>query len=943
MAEVIVHLVLKKLAEAAVKETLRLYGAGGKLESLKDELDFIRAFLKDAEAKQNLDHTVKTWVSKVQEQAYRIEDVIDTFMADVNDPNNQRGKTNVFMQVLKSPKKLSIVRKLTSEMDAIQTKLQGIKESMERYGINRNLREDLSSSAVLPRRPIRGVLLPDEDDPDVVGLETDKENIVKLLLDPKTPRRCVVSIVGQGGLGKTTLARKAYNSEKVKKAFEIRLWLSISQQFEFIDTLRMMLEGIRPLNQNEKDLLKDPASQQSAALHFAREVNKLLKENSYFIVMDDVWTSDLWNKVKEVLPDSKNGCRVLITTRFSEIAKKADSTYAPYNLRYLTEEESRELLLKKVFPFPSQDTKAYLDGLSDLPKKFARKCGHLPLALIVVGGRLSQESPTYNSWHKILEKFNWQDGDGKECIEILSTSYEDIPPYLKPCFMYFALFPEDYQIKAKSLIRLWVSEGFIHEKNGTTMEETAEDYLEELVRRSMIQVSERYYNGSIKYCLIHDLLRDLAIEKAKENNFLQIISNRDCSSSTMAMVRRAALHCNREDIMQYTGPNLRSLFYSVDETPNLARFRYLKILYGMKNYLELPSEISDKMTQLKYFGNFSNVVNYGEDEVSDNKCWKNISLMRNLQTLCIEHYTYDSRADCIWQIKTLRHAILPYEFPGPPPTAELPNLQTLKTVNVRESWLVEGWPKMPGIRVLRLINFPPNYKESFCKFLSEVQHLTSLHVCLDGKLALEESSVRYEGLNMSSFPSYDHMQSLCVYGQWEYCCENVEEVHRHNSMSLYGKWDCSDNIEGVNRHKSLDICLFPRHLIKLTIRYCNFREDPMPVIEKLNYLKKLVLISGRHSKGQLSCSAGGFPQLEYLQLQALDWLSEWKVEKGGMPLLKDINIRYCRWLRTIPELQHMTRLNKLTLDHVPRDLRMRLQGEESYKILNIPFITMYDN
>ncbi|KAJ4809212.1 Nbs-lrr resistance protein [Rhynchospora pubera] len=664
----------------------------------------------------------------------------------------------------------------------------------------------------------------------------------------------------------------------------------------------MMLEGVRPLNQDEKELLKDLKSQPRATQHFARHLNSLLKQKRYLIIMDDVWTPDLWDQVKDVLPNTENGSRVLITTRISNIATKAYSTCDPYNMRYLSVEESQELLLKNAFPF--QDPKAYLHGLSDLPKKFARKCGNLPLALKIVGGRLSRELPTYNSWHKILQKLNWHDGDEKNCTDILATSYEDTPAYLKPCFMYFALYPEDYQIKVEPLIRMWVSEGFIPEKNGTTMEETAEDYLEELALRSMIQVVKRHYNGSIKYCRIHDLLHDLAIEKAKENNFLQIISNQGnngCTSSTT--VHRAAFHGDCEDVVQYTGPNLRSLFFVGYDTPNIDSFRNLKILCRINYYTGPHSKISKKMTQLRYFGNYT--------RPESATCWKNISHMRNLQTLHIDSTNDRPEADNIWNIKTLRHVLLNpshRSFLGPPPNTNLPNLQTLISIRVRKSWLVEGWPKIPNIRVLSLCSFPQKYKESFCNFLNEIPQLTSLN--------LEYYSAPYERLDMSSFPSYNHMQSLRVFGEWN-------------------NYEC---IRGINQYKALDIRLFPIHLIELAIWECDFQEDPMPVIENLKDLKKLELFNCQHYKKQLSSSARGFPRLEYLELQNLKSLEEWKVEKGGMPLLKEISINFCTDLVAIPELQHMTRLNNLFLMDVHQDLCEKLLGEESYKLRHIPSV-----
>ena len=72
--------------------------------------------------------------------------------------------------------------------------------------------------------------------------------------------------------------------------------------------------------------------------------------------------------------------------------------------------------------------------------------------------------------------------------KVLSLSYNDIPYYPKICFLYLSIFPEDHLIEKMKVIQLWTAEGFINATAGKTLEEVAEDYLNELVNRSLVQV-----------------------------------------------------------------------------------------------------------------------------------------------------------------------------------------------------------------------------------------------------------------------------------------------------------------------------------------------------------------------------------------------------------------------------------------------------------------------
>ncbi|XP_042488302.1 putative disease resistance RPP13-like protein 3 [Macadamia integrifolia] len=132
-------------------------------------------------------------------------------------------------------------------------------------------------------------------------------------------------------------------------------------------------------------------------------------------------------------------------------------------------------------------------------------------------------------------------------MDILALSYTDLPYYLQSSFLYFGLYPEDYEISSEKLIRLWVAEGFILQRGEETMEDTAEEYLEELIDRSMIQAASRRPDGGVEKCRIHDLLRDLAVSEAKKDKLLEIYGTSNCSASSLSRFRRLAIHPNNNE------------------------------------------------------------------------------------------------------------------------------------------------------------------------------------------------------------------------------------------------------------------------------------------------------------------------------------------------------------------------------------------------------------
>lgn len=208
------NLVLGKLADSVMQEALLLYGVRDKVEWVKRELAWIQSFLVDLDAKRNKDERVKRWVSEVKEVAYWIEDTLDQFMVEVEQEGevdggshsqSQKGLRKKLKKIGKKAIEPIAKHKIGSEMSKIQERIREISTSRINYGIT-----DLKDCSGGSARHARRIVIPEIDETEVIGFGDHKNKIVSRLIDTNISRRSVVSIVGTGGLGKTTLAAKIY-------------------------------------------------------------------------------------------------------------------------------------------------------------------------------------------------------------------------------------------------------------------------------------------------------------------------------------------------------------------------------------------------------------------------------------------------------------------------------------------------------------------------------------------------------------------------------------------------------------------------------------------------------------------------------------------------------------------------------------------------------------
>ncbi|KAG6534762.1 hypothetical protein ZIOFF_008665 [Zingiber officinale] len=723
---------------------------------------------------------------------------------------------------------------------------------------------------------------------DIVGFEEDMKDIKRQLFDVSSTDRVVLSIVGTGGLGKTTLANKIYKSAHVKNFFQCKAWVSVSQKYAVKELLCSIAKQVFDFKDGQEKAMEE--------LEMKEKLSEHLSNRRYLVVIDDIWEVAAWNAIKAAFPKESRGSRVLLTTRKMKVANVAD--VPPHELKFWNVEESWNLFCRKAFR-----TACCPPEFERFKEDIFKKTKGLPLAIVVLGGVLRGTSQASN-WRKKMEHISREFREGEDQIlRILALSYHDLPNHLKPCFLYFAAFPEDYSIWAERIIHLWIAEGFIqtNDKVDQTMEDLAEAYLKDLTDRSMLQIERgrMYYSHQVR---IHDLLLDLARHEARELNFFRTI---DDIGDDPRSLRRLSVTENVSDhiSLNCSTTKLRSLVTCRNEgfkrmlAVSIPGAKFLRVLDLQELPIEhLPKEIGD-LILLRY-------LNLERSKLKDLP--SSIGNLIHLQTFNIFGTKIQHLPEAFWKIRTLRHVFLTEENTSMPKAAYYcsEDIRTLENISIGP-WVCDGvLEKLRNLRALYLKSISSSDEDALA---NAVQNLFRLE-----KLGLVGESLPLSVLTSSS---YHHIQFLYLWGPL------VRPARIH--------------IEAENSR------IFS-NLISLFISETRLEKDEdIAMLASLANLEILRLRFHAFVGRVLVFPKGGFPSLQEIELFDLSTMEQWEVGEGAMPFLRELRLWNCIHMRMLPEgLVRLTELNQIGI----RGMKMierrvnKDTGEDYHKIKHIPCI-----
>uniref|UniRef100_A0A0A8YJG0 NB-ARC domain-containing protein n=1 Tax=Arundo donax TaxID=35708 RepID=A0A0A8YJG0_ARUDO len=308
-----------------------------------------------------------------------------------------------------------------------------------------------------------------------------------------------------------------------------------------------------------------------------------------------------------------------------------------------------------------------------------------------------------HEWRSFYNQLNWQLTHNRELnwvSSVLNLSLNDLPAHLKNCFLYCGLFPEDYRIRRKWIIRLWIAEGFVEDRGAeTTSEEVAEDYIKELTQRSLIQVVERNEFGRPKRFRLHDLVREITLNVSRKERFALICNNPDVTNLGDA-ARRVSVHSGGQVFEPGpTSQQLRSFLLFDKHVPvpwihtASSGFRLLRVLCLRYSILEVVPNAVSCLFNLYYLDMSCTKVK---------KIPRSVAKLKNLQTLHLRFARVANLPRAVTTLTSLRHLSVSNDLFGtsiPGNICGLKSLQTLREVKASKD-LVKNLGHLTQLRSL---------------------------------------------------------------------------------------------------------------------------------------------------------------------------------------------------------------------------------------------------
>ncbi|XP_020204212.1 putative disease resistance RPP13-like protein 1 [Cajanus cajan] len=848
------------------------------LKKLKVKLLSISVVIDDAEEKQFSNSYVKAWLDEVKDVVFDAEDLLDEIDYEFSKCKLEAESYTATNKVRNFD--TEIVTRMKQVLDDLeylssQKSDLGLEEARG-VGVGSRLSSKVSQKLPSTSLVVESVIYGRDDEKEVIfnwlTTNTNKGNQLSIL-----------SIVGMGGVGKTTLAQHVYNDPRMEEAnFGIKAWVCVSNDFDVLTVSKKILEAITKSKDDSGDL---------EMVH--GRLKEKLSGKIFLLVLDDVWNErrEKWEVVQTPLIYGAQGSKILVTTRSKKVSSMMQSNKV-HHLKQLQEDHSWQVFAKHALQ--DDNTQANFE-LKEIGIKIVKKCKGLPLALKTIGSLLHTKS-SISEWINILTSKIWDlPKEYSEIIPALLLSYYHLPSHLKRCFAYCALFPKDYEFDREGLVLLWMAENFLEcPRENKSLEDVGEEYFDDLLSRSFFQQSHPYKT----YFVMHDLLNDLAkyvcgdicfrlgVDKAKSiprstrhvsfvmKNFhgLENLYEAKRLRTFMPTIGTTDIFCS--------GWHCKTLIHEL-----FSRFKFLHIL-SLSSCSDL-TEVPDSVGDLKHLRS----LDLSETDIK--KLPDSICSLYNLQILKLSRCIYLEELPLnLYKLINLRHL----EFSWTKVRKVPMHLGNLKNLHVLSSFYV-GKSDESSIQQLRELNLHGRLS---------IGQIKNIHNPVDALAADLKNKTRLAELKLNWNWNWNQNQTPSDPRKEREILENLQP-------SKYLKYFSIRNYGGTQ----FSSWLFDNSLLNvasLSLGNCKYCLC-LPPLGLLPFLKclKITGLDGIVSIDDNFCgsSTSSFTSLKRLNFSKMKEWEEWECKDGAFPCLDHLSIVKCPKLKgNLPkQLLHLKNLD----------------------------------
>ncbi|CAM0908044.1 unnamed protein product [Alopecurus aequalis] len=897
--------VMTKLGSLLAQEYALTRGVEGDLQYINDELASMESFLCDLSAvgggqAQSHGHRMKDWMKQIRDITYDIEDCIDDSAHRLRGLYPDTWACCLFNHVLLVchwwPR-----RDIAARISVLKMRAQQIGERRSRYGVN-NPEDVTNGSAVgfdAAGNQQASLQLVSMKDP--VGVDDHMKDLEK----------SVTCIVGFGGVGKTAIANALYS--KFGDQFEHRAMVTVSQSSDLEAILTSIKNQVNPQVSNYEQQGSSEKNRLVAAISgsfrrgisfimakccstgtsektrhrtkldlLKKDLEKHFEEKSYLVLIDDVWSATMLDKIINELPNNTKS-RIIATTRFHAVATRRGEEGDVRKIQGLFDKESLTL-----FEQAFLESEGKKSDMGKVPHGVWKMCGGLPLAIVTMAGHVAcNPNKSEEEWLRVckslfpdLVKYGGEELTQEEVGKILSYCYNDMPSEIKTCSLYLSIFPKGHRISRKRLTRRWISEGFVCEKQGLSVDDVADTYFNHLIRRKIIRSVDHSSNGKVKNIVVHDMVLEHIVAKASEENFITVVGGNWLMPPPTSKVRRLSLQGSdskrAKDTKKMKLSHVRSLtlFGNLNNKlpSNSFNFDIVQVLdlEGCTGFKPKHTKEICKMLLLKYLSL----------RLTDTKeLPQSIGKLVNLETLDIRETNIVELPKAICQLEQLVNILggnkatrmalrLPEELNK---KKKMKALRTLSGIELGGSADLHHLTELRKLAIYKLKTEGSDV--GFKELSSSIEYLGgySLHTLL----IVDESSEFLKSLGALSTPP-KFLMALELSGKMVELPSWVAKLSALNKLTLSVTALRTDNLEDLSNLKAL---------FSLTFSFPFSAEKHDAETQTIIAQNKL------HSDGKVIVPAGGFEKLKLLRFSA-PLLPSLSFAEGAMPELERLELRF---------------------------------------------------